>query len=126
MNLNLIILLITFTMMYAKDSETFPEMSKKWSNWSSSRVRFEFLNFFSGLGSAEHTVVNSSSVRPNNDPSLLFCNAGMNQFKPIFLGEADLPNCPRICNSQKCIRAGGKHNDLGKNTYWPNNYSNFG
>jgi alanyl-tRNA synthetase len=75
---------------------------------SGSQIRQRFLDFFAQRG---HTVVASSSLIPHNDPTLLFANAGMNQFKDCFLGMEDR-GYYRAASSQKCVRAGGKHNDL--------------
>src|SRR3989442_823262 len=75
---------------------------------NSSQIRQTFLTFFEQRG---HRVVRSSSLVPANDPTLLFTNAGMNQFKDVFLGR-EKREYSRACPSQKCVRAGGKHNDL--------------
>ncbi|EBN5364985.1 alanine--tRNA ligase [Salmonella enterica] len=75
---------------------------------STAEIRQAFLDFFHSKG---HQVVASSSLVPNNDPTLLFTNAGMNQFKDVFLG-LDKRNYSRATTSQRCVRAGGKHNDL--------------
>lgn len=89
---------------------------------TSSQIRNEFLEFFA---QKEHAIVSSAPVVPQNDPTLLFTNAGMNQFKPIFLGEeSELihggKRWKRAADTQKCIRVSGKHNDLeevGYDTY---------
>jgi len=75
---------------------------------TSAEIRRTFLDFFAARG---HTVVPSASLVPVDDPSLLFTNAGMNQFKDVFLGEGSRPYV-RAVNSQKCLRVSGKHNDL--------------
>jgi alanyl-tRNA synthetase len=84
---------------------------------TSNQIRQSFLDFFK---SKQHTIVKSGSLLPDS-PNLLFTNAGMNQFVPIFLGQSNCPYNPgRAADTQKCIRAGGKHNDLddvGLDTY---------
>ena len=83
---------------------------------TSSEIRQQFLDFFASKG---HAIVPSAPIVVKNDPTLLFTNAGMNQFKDYFLGN-QVPSHSRIADTQKCLRVSGKHNDLeevGVDTY---------
>ncbi|HZV62927.1 MAG TPA: alanine--tRNA ligase [Methylophilaceae bacterium] len=91
------------------------------SNPSSNEIRQAFLDFFASKG---HQVVPSSSLVPAGDPTLLFTNAGMNQFKDVFLGFDKRPYT-RAASSQKCVRAGGKHNDLENVGYTARHHTFF-
>lgn len=88
---------------------------------STAEIRQAFLDFFHSKG---HQVVASSSLVPHNDPTLLFTNAGMNQFKDVFLG-LDKRNYSRATASQRCVRAGGKHNDLENVGYTARHHTFF-
>ncbi|UCV04733.1 alanine--tRNA ligase [Dechloromonas denitrificans] len=87
----------------------------------SSEIRQQFLDFFASKG---HQIVSSSSLVPHEDPTLLFTNAGMNQFKDVFLGFDKRPYT-RATTSQKCVRAGGKHNDLENVGYTARHHTFF-
>jgi alanyl-tRNA synthetase len=89
--------------------------------WTSRKVRETFLSYFEGRG---HRRVASSSLVPAEDPTLLFTNAGMNQFKDCFLGRDQRPYT-RATSSQKCVRAGGKHNDLDNVGYTARHHTFF-
>jgi len=88
---------------------------------STSEIRTAFLEYFRSQG---HQVVSSSSLVPHNDPTLLFTNAGMNQFKDVFLG-SDTRHYSRATTAQRCVRAGGKHNDLDNVGYTARHHTFF-
>ncbi|XKM14620.1 alanine--tRNA ligase [Orbaceae bacterium ac157xtp] len=88
---------------------------------STAEIRQMFLDFFHGKG---HEIVSSSSLVPHNDPTLLFTNAGMNQFKDVFLG-LDKRSYTRATTAQRCVRAGGKHNDLDNVGYTARHHTFF-
>src|SRR4030081_176630 len=84
-------------------------------------IRSTFLNYFAGNG---HEIVPSSPLVPRNDPSLMFTNAGMVQFKNVFTGN-ETRSYQRATTSQKCVRAGGKHNDLDNVRYTARPHTSF-
>jgi alanyl-tRNA synthetase len=88
---------------------------------TTAEIRQAFFDYFAGK---DHEVVSSSSLVPANDPTLLFTNAGMVQFKDVFLG-AEKRACPRAVTSQRCVRAGGKHNDLDQVGYTARHHTFF-
>src|SRR5881398_1540188 len=92
----------------------------KWKFMTGSQIRQKFLDYFASNG---HRILRSSSLVPANDPTLLFTNAGMNQFKDVFLG-LEKRDYRRATTSQKCVRAGGKHNDL-ENVGFTNRHHTF-
>src|ERR1700757_1915590 len=86
-----------------------------------SDIRRQFLHYFAARG---HTVVPSASLVPANDPTLLFTNSGMVQFKDVFLGKEEPPHL-RVVDVQRCLRAGGKHNDLENVGYTARHHTFF-
>jgi alanyl-tRNA synthetase len=97
------------------------KMSEPGKRMGSAELRAAFLDFFKGHG---HVIVPSSSLVPGNDPTLLFTNAGMVQFKDVFLGK-DPRSYTRAASSQRCVRAGGKHNDLENVGYTARHHTFF-
>lgn len=91
------------------------------TDMKSAEIRNAFLKFFESKG---HSIIASSSLVPGDDPTLLFTNAGMNQFKDVFLGK-DIRSYKRATTSQKCVRAGGKHNDLENVGYTARHHTFF-
>ena len=79
--------------------------------WTQKKIRRTFLDYFVNDEKLPHREVSSSPIIPRDDPTLLFTNAGMNQFKSLLLGE-EIREYTRACSVQKCMRVGGKHNDL--------------
>ena len=96
-------------------------MTSKISNTSTTAIRKAFLDYFQAK---DHTVVSSSPLVPANDPTLLFTNAGMVQFKDVFLGK-ETRKYVRAASSQRCVRAGGKHNDLENVGYTARHHTFF-
>ncbi|MCH7672079.1 MAG: alanine--tRNA ligase, partial [Proteobacteria bacterium] len=88
---------------------------------TSAEIRQKFLDYFASRG---HEIVPSSSLVPGNDPTLLFTNSGMVQFKDAFLGD-EVRSSPRAVSSQRCVRAGGKHNDLENVGYTTRHHTFF-
>jgi len=88
---------------------------------TTNQIRSSFLEFFK---SHDHQIIASSSLIPHHDPSLMFANAGMNQFKNFFTG-IETPNFKRVATAQKCVRAGGKHNDLDNVGYTARHHTFF-
>jgi alanyl-tRNA synthetase len=88
---------------------------------TTNKIRDSFLNYFAKNG---HEIIASSPLIPHNDPSLMFTNAGMNQFKNYFIG-LEIPKFKRAVTSQKCVRAGGKHNDLDNVGYTARHHTFF-
>ncbi|MGB8855723.1 MAG: alanine--tRNA ligase-related protein, partial [Burkholderiales bacterium] len=87
----------------------------------SAEIRQKFLDYFASKG---HTIVPSSPLVPGNDPTLMFTNSGMVQFKDVFTGQ-DKRSYVRATSSQRCVRAGGKHNDLENVGYTARHHTFF-